>query len=306
MVQLFPLKIVPDKTRIDFMGKRWVGFVFSIVIIAACFASIALRGFNYGIDFSGGILIEARMEQAPDLGKMRDTLSHLHLGDIALQNFGTSRDVMLRIGSQEDGEQNQMKLVEKIKATLAKEYGAGIEYRKIDFVGPQVGDELIWSGGLAMVLAFAAIMAYVWARFEWQYGVGALLALLHDAILTLGFMSVTQLEFNLTSVAAVLTIIGYSINDSVVIYDRIRENMRKYKKMSIAELLNVSLNETLSRTILTVMTVVLTTLALVFFGGDVLRSFSVTMLFGIIAGTYSSVYISAPILIYLNLRKVGN
>lgn len=303
MVQLFPLKLVPDNTRIDFMGKRWIGFVLSTVIIVACLACVAIRGFNYGIDFSGGILIEARMAQAPDLSKMRETLSHLHLGDVALQNFGTSQDVMIRIGSQKDGEQNQMKVVEKIKSSLAEEYGTGIEYRKIDFVGPQVGDELIWSGSLAMVLAFAAIMAYVWARFEWQYGVGALLALLHDAILTLGFMSATHLEFNLTSVAAVLTIIGYSINDSVVIYDRIRENMRKYKKMPMDELLNVSINDTLSRTILTVMTVVLTTLALVFFGGDVLFSFSVTMLFGIVAGTYSSVYISAPILIYLNLRK---
>lgn len=305
MSRYFPLKLVPDKTNINFMGHKWVGFCISFVLIIASIACISIRGFNFGIDFSGGILIEARMEQAPDLGKMRDMLTDLHIGDISLQNFGTSRDVMIRVGKQQGDEKNQMHTVEEIKTMLAKSFGTHIEYRKIDFVGPQVGAELIWSGTLALLLAFAGIMVYVWIRFEWQYGVGALLALMHDALLTLGFLSASHLEFNLTSIAAVLTIVGYSINDSVVIYDRIRENMRKYKKMVMDDILNVSMNETLSRTILTVTTVLLTTLALVFFGGEVLRSFSVTMLFGLVAGTYSSIYISAPVLTYLNLRKSG-
>ncbi len=302
MAQFFPLKLVPEKTNINFMGQKWLGFCLSIVLVLGSFVSMGVRGFNYGIDFSGGILMEARMEQAPDLAKMRNLLTELAIGDISLQNFGTEKDVMIRVGSKAEDDKEQMRTVEQIKTLLAKEFPGGIEYRKIDYVGPQVGKELIWSGTLAMLLAFLGIMVYVWVRFEWQYGVGALCALLHDAILTLGFLSITHLEFNLTSVAAVLTIIGYSINDSVVIYDRIRENSRKYKKMAMNEVLNVSMNETLSRTILTVTTVLLTTLALVLWGGEVLRSFSLAMLFGLMVGTYSSVYISAPVLIYLKLR----
>lgn len=306
MAKFFPLKLIPDNTHINFMGQKRLGFLLSVVLILVSVACIGIRGFNFGIDFSGGTVIEARMKQVPDLANMRSLLTKLDVGDISLQSFGTAHDVMIRVGQKSGKEVNQMHTIEKIKALLAKEFSDGIEYRKIDFVGPQVGKELIFSGSLALLLAFAGIMVYVWIRFEWQYGVGALLALMHDALLALGFLSITQLEFNLTSVAAILTIIGYSINDSVVIYDRIRENMRKYKKKPMDEVLNISMNETLSRTILTVTTVLLTALSLVLFGGEVLRSFSVTILFGLLAGTYSSVYISAPILTYLNLRKTTN
>ena len=300
--RLIPLHLFPSKTSIDFMGKKWIGFSLSLALIVLSFVLVPTKGFNLGIDFSGGILIEARLPQAADLGKMRDVLSQMHLGEVSLQNFGSPRDVMIRIGKQAGGESEQMKAVEQVKAQFAAALGQVIEYRKVDFVGPQVGQELIQKGGIALLCSFAAIMAYVWFRFEWQYGIGALAALMHDAIITLGFFSFAGLEFNLTSIAALLTIIGYSINDSVVIYDRIRENVRKFKKMPMDEVLNVSINDTLSRTTLTVCTTLLAALSLILFGGEVIRSFSVAVFFGIIVGTYSSIYISAPVLIYLNLR----
>jgi len=286
------------------MGKKWVGFSVSLAMILLSLILLPTKGLNLGIDFSGGIVIEARLPQAADLGKMRDTLSGLKLGEISLQNFGSPEDVMIRIGHQAGGETAQMHAVERVKQAFADHIPGLIEYRKTDFVGPQVGEELIEKGVLSMLCAFAAIMAYVWFRFEWQYGIGALAALLHDAIITLGFFSLTGLEFNLTSIAALLTIICYSINDSVVIYDRIRGNIRKFKKMPMEEILDTSLNETLSRTLLTVTTTLLATLSLLLFGGEVIHSFSMAMFFGIIVGTYSSIYISAPLLIYLNLRTI--
>lgn len=281
------------------MARRWLAFVLSGAAIIATFFLLFTHGLNMGIDFTGGIVMEVRMPKATELHDIRKELSTLNLGDVTLQNFGTERDILIRLPQQHGGSDAQNAAIAKIKTAL----GAGVEYRKIEQVGPQVGDELAAGATWAMLLSFAAIMVYIWVRFEWQFGVGGLLALIHDAIITIGFYAFTQIEFNLTSVAAVLTIIGYSINDSVVIYDRIRENLRKYKKMPISELLDLSINETLSRTIMTVMTTLLALLALILVGGEVIRGFSMAMFFGIVVGTYSSIYISAPVLIYFGLRR---
>lgn len=298
-----PLQIFPEKTHVDFMGTRWIGFALSIFFTLASIGLVATKGLNLGIDFTGGVLMEINTPDAPDLGAMRDLLGHQGFGEISLQNIGdvqAGRDVMIRV--QLVGDTEQSVVVGKIKTLLAGLLGDKIDYRKIDFVGPTVGGELIQNGILATLFAFAAIMLYVWFRFEWQYGVGAILALVHDSILILGFFALTRLEFGLTAIAAILTIIGYSINDSVVIYDRIRENMRRFKKMPVFDLLNVSINETLSRTVLTASTTLLASLALLIWGGEVIESFSAAMVFGVIMGTYSSIYISAPTLIYLHLR----
>lgn len=297
------LTLFPHKPTLDFMGKRWLGFAFSIILTVASIGVFFAKGLNLGIDFTGGILMEIHSEQAADLGKLRGVLGHQGFGEISLQNIGdveAGLDIMIRIQVAETDSQSV--IVNKVKELLSEQISGKIDYRKIDYVGPTVGRELIESGIWAVLLAFASIMLYVWFRFEWQYGVGAILALIHDSILIIGFFAITRLEFGLTAVAALLTIIGYSINDSVVIYDRIRENMRRFKKMSIFDLLNLSINDTLSRTVLTASTTLLSSIALLLFGGEVIRAFSAAMVFGVVIGTYSSIFISAPTLIYLNLR----
>lgn len=297
------LSLFPHKPTFDFMGKRWLGFIVSIALTIASIALVVKEGLNLGIDFTGGILMEIHTEEATDLGKLRDSLGHQGFGEISLQNIGdvkAGNDVMIRIQVSEND--NQSVIVNKVKTILGEQITGKIDYRKIDYVGPTVGQELIESGVYAVLSAFACIMLYVWFRFEWQYSIGAILALIHDSIMILGFFALTRLEFGLTAVAAILTIVGYSINDSVVIYDRIRENMRRFKKMPIFDLLNSSINDTLSRTVLTATTTLLASIALLIFGGEVIRSFSAAMVFGVIIGTYSSIFISAPTLIYLNLR----
>lgn len=297
----FPFQIFRTPPSFDFIGKRWIGFVVTGLGVVITGVSLYTNGLNFGIDFAGGIVIEAKTEDKADIGKMRDILSDPAFGDPVLQSVGTGDVVMIRIGAKEGDE--QAKLVSKARDALNSAYGSPIDYQRVDYVGPQVGRELIIGSATAIGLSLLAIMIYLWFRFEWQYGVGGILALIHDAILTVGFFSVTQIEFNLTSVAAVLTIVGYSINDSVVIYDRIRENLRKYKKMPTGNVINLSVNETLARTFMTVGTVIAALLGLLLFGGDVLYGFSAAMLFGCVVGTYSSVYISAPVLMYLKLRR---
>ncbi|MEZ5690104.1 MAG: protein translocase subunit SecF [Rickettsiales bacterium] len=297
------LSFFHKKTEFDFMGKRWIGFVLSIILTIVSIGLLFSKGLNLGIDFTGGILMEIHSEKKIDLANVRKSLSEGEFGEISLQNIGdieTGRDIMIRVQVSETDE--QAKVVTAIKEILEKNIAEGIDYRKIDYVGPTVGKELIKSGILAVSLAFICIMLYIWFRFEWQYGVGAILALFHDSAMIIGFFVVTQLDFGLTAIAAILTIIGYSINDSVVIYDRIRENMRRFKKKSVFDLINISINDTLSRTVLTAGTTLLAALALLLFGGEVIKAFSAAMVFGVIIGTYSSVYISAPTLIYLNLR----
>lgn len=295
-----PIHFLPNKLNIDFMGKRWFGFSISLLLTLASFGLLFSKGLNLGIDFTGGILMEIHTQQPADLHAMREKLGALELGEVSLQNSGGEQDVLIRIQVSEHDDQAKVTAV--VKQALAGVVGEGIDYRKIDFVGPTVGKELVNNGITAVLLSFAAIMLYVWFRFEWQYGVGAILALAHDSIMMLGFFAVTRFEFGLTAIAAILTIVGYSINDSVVIYDRIRENMRRFKKMPVFELINRSINDTLSRTILTATTVLLASLALAIWGGEVIEGFSWSIVFGVAIGTYSSIYLSAPALYYLNLR----
>ena len=296
------LRILPDKTSLNFIGKKWGAFVLSAALIVFTAFLLVTKGLNFGIDFTGGIVIEIRPEQKLELSSIRNLLAQNKekLGDVSLQNFGNENDIMIRIGQSKDSasQKETIALVKNILSSLP----VSVDYRKVDYVGPQVGEELIKAGSLSLILAFVAIMFYIWMRFEWQFGLGAIIALIHDSILTIGLFSLLQIEFNLTSIAAILTIIGYSINDSVVIYDRIRENLRKYKKMPLSELLNLSINDTLSRTILTAGTTIVALIALVWLGGEVIKGFSVAVLFGVIVGTYSSIYIAAPALIFMNLR----
>jgi len=294
------IRLFPNHPNFNFMGKRWLGFSLSILLTIAALGTVMTKGLNLGIDFTGGILMDVRTAQEADLASMRHALSGGEFGEVSLQNSGSLNDVMIRIQVSKDADQS--KTVERVKEILAAQ-DSSITFLKTDYVGPTVGKELMQNGIIATLLSFGAIMLYVWFRFEWQYGVGAILALLHDTIMIIGFFAITRFEFGLTAIAAILTIVGYSINDSVVIYDRIRENLRRFKKKEIIELLNLSINETLSRTILTATTTLLASLALFIFGGDVIHGFSGAMVFGVIVGTYSSIYISAPTLLYLNIRS---
>ncbi|WP_341764184.1 protein translocase subunit SecF [Candidatus Tisiphia endosymbiont of Beris chalybata] len=300
-MRLYPLRLLPDKINFDFMQFTKVSYTVSIILTLMSLLLIGKYRFNLGIDFTGGVIIEVRVDQEPDLVNMREILNKLKIGEVTLQNFGTKHDLYIRIGSNK--EDALMQNVDLIKSAL-QQFPYKYDYRKVDFVGPQVGSQLIKSGITALILAFIAIMIYTWVRFEWYFGLGILVALLHDAILSLGFMSLTQLDFNLSSIAALLTIIGYSVNDSVVIYDRIRDNLRKTSQRIMPQIINRSINETLSRTILTVITTLLASLALVIFGGKAIYSFSVLVFFGIIAGTYSSIFISAPILPLFIAKKL--
>jgi preprotein translocase SecF subunit len=308
-MKLIPLHIFPGKTHFDFIGTRWFGFGLSIAFSLIAFAMLFTQGLNWGIDFTGGVLMELRTEQQPpDLARMRAALEGKGLGEINLQpitakleNGASVQDVLLRIQLAHEAEQGNV--VEKVKKLLASAVTGAIDYRDIEAVGSTVSGELKMSGIYATVASCLAIMAYVWFRFEWQFSLGTIFALVHDTIMIVGFYAVSRYEFGLTAVASVLTIIGYSMNDSVVIYDRIRENMRRFKKMPMGELLNQSMNETLGRTVLTSSTTLLAALALALFGGEVIKGFSWSLVFGIVVGTYSSIYISAPTLIYLKMRQ---
>jgi len=295
------MSFIPEGTRVDFVGKRLIALAMSLVVIFGSLVLLGTKGLNFGIDFAGGIQMEVRSTKPIEMAKMRATLDDLGIGDVGLQGIGDShREMMIRIPAFPD-EATQNAALKAVRTAL----GPDFEDRRTEVVGPKVGEELIRDGILAVVLAIAAIGAYLWLRFEWQYGVGGMLTLLHDVTATMGLFSITGMEFSLTSVAAVLTIAGYSINDTVVIYDRVRENLRKYKKMPLLELMNLSLNETLSRTILTSGTTVLSIVPIVFFGGDALKGFALAMIWGVVVGTYSSIYISLPVLIYFRLRSGG-
>jgi preprotein translocase subunit SecF len=295
-----PLIVIRHVPKIDFMRWHIVAFVFSGLLTALTVVLYLTVGLNYGIDFRGGMLIEARVTTGPaDLAAMRSTLDSLGLGEFSLQQFGGSSDVLIRMTEQPGGDQAQMAAVRKAQQAL----GPNIEYRRIEVVGPTVGSELIRAGVLATVLAIVAIMIYVAFRFEWQFGIGAMVSIFHDVITTVGLFALLQREFDLTTLAAILTIAGYSINDTVVIYDRIREAMRRHRSMPLRELINLALNETLSRTILTVATTTLAVLSLLFLGGEVLRGFSIAMLWGMFVGTYSSLFIAAPILYYVQPNR---
>jgi preprotein translocase SecF subunit len=297
-------RLIPDDTRIPFVRYQYWAYAISGALVLLTLILLPTKGLNFGIDFRGGILIEVGMPgPAADLAAMRSTLGSLGLGEIALQEFGGPANVLIRVERQAGGEAGQLAAVDQVKAALAERFGDGISYRRVEFVGPKVSADLLWASAQAMLYATIAILIYIWFRFEWQFAIGAIVALVHDAVTTLGLFSLFGLEFNLTTVAAVLTIIGYSTNDTVVVYDRVRENLRKYKAMPLPELIDRSVNETLARTVMTSLTTLLALLALVLFGGPVIRDFTVAMTWGVLIGTYSTVYVAAPMVLHLNLRR---
>jgi preprotein translocase subunit SecF len=295
------LRIVPDDTNFDFMRFRRISFPISAVVSIMAIVAFFTMGLNLGIDFVGGTLIEVQTKSGPaDLSRMRTTLNALNLGDVQLQQFGGPSNVLIRMPQQPGGEDAQQAAVAKVRAAL----GDDVEYRRVEVVGPRVSAELMAYGTIGLVLAIVGILIYLWFRFEWQFALGAMIANVHDIVLTIGFMAVTQIDFDLTSIAALLTILGYSLNDTVVIYDRIREMLRRYKRMPMDELLNYSVNSTLSRSVITHVTVTLALLSLLLFGGPVLHSFSATMTFGaVLVGSYTSIFIAAPMLIYLGVGE---
>jgi preprotein translocase subunit SecF len=293
--------LVPIGTKIDFMRFRKIAGVGSSLLVLLSVLFFAILGLNYGIDFRGGILIEIRTPAAADMADLRKRLSGLGLGEVQLQAFGNETDVLIRVERQPGGEKGQQIAVKAVKDAL----GDGVDYRRTETVGPKVGGELIEAGIIAVLAALGAMLLYIWFRFEWQFGVGAVVALTHDVILTIGIFALLGLEFNLSTVAAILTIAGYSINDTVVVYDRVRENLRKYKSMELDALLNLSINDTLSRTILTSVTTLLALFALFLFGGEVIKGFSFAMIWGVIVGTYSSIWIAVPLLVYMKLQRGG-
>jgi preprotein translocase subunit SecF len=293
------LRIVPDDTKFDFVRFRRISFPISALLSIAAIVLYFTHGLNFGIDFKGGTLMEVRAKAGEaDLAHMRGTIGGLGLGEFQLQQFGSPQDVLIRISQQPGGEQAQQQAVEKVKTAL----GDQVEYRRVEVVGPRVSGELLSYGIMGLMLAIAAIFVYLWFRFEWQFALGAMIANVHDLVLTIGFMSIAQIDFDLTSIAALLTILGYSLNDTVVIYDRIREMLRRFKRLPMPELLNASINSTLSRSVITHVTVTLALLALLLFGGQAIHSFTATMMFGVVlVGTYTSIFIAAPILIYLGV-----
>ena len=300
------LRLLPDKPDFRFMRLRVPCFAASALLVVLSVVIAFFPGLNYGIDFEGGILVEVKTPGPADLATMREGLGGLGLGQIALQEFGAVDDVLIRIARQEGGEGAQQAAVEVVKAALVDIVGEDVSFRRTEFVGPKVSAELMQDGIMAIGLALVAVLIYIWFRFEWQYGIGAILALIHDVALTIGMFAVTGLEVNLSTVAAVLTIVGYSLNDTVVIFDRVRENLRRYKALPITELIDQSVNETLARTLMTSLTTLIALLALFFFGGEVVKGFTFAMIWGVLIGTYSTIYIASPALIYLNLRAIGS
>ncbi|MDA9410109.1 protein translocase subunit SecF [Bradyrhizobium sp. CCBAU 45384] len=295
------LRIVPDDTHFDFTQFRRISFPISATLSIIAIVLFFTHGLNFGIDFRGGTLMEVRAKSGTaDLAQMRSTLGSLGLGEVQLQQFGGAADVLLRVAEQPGGDKAQQEAVDKVRGAL----GESVEYRRVEVVGPRVSGELLGWGMAGLMLAIIAILVYLWFRFEWQFALGAMIANVHDIVLTIGFMSISQVDFDLTSIAALLTILGYSLNDTVVIYDRIREMLRRYKKMPMPQLLNESINSTLSRSIITHLTVTLALLALLLFGGHAIHSFTAVMMFGVVlVGTYTSIFIAAPILIYLGVGE---
>ena len=297
------LRVVPDNTKFRFMHLRRYTFPVTIALVVASVIGFIFVGPDYGIDFRGGTLIEMRpISDDIGVGSVRSTISQLNLGDVQVQEVtdlvDDTSNILVRIELQPGGDEAQQLAVGQMRSS----FGDTVEFRRVETVGPRVSSELASKGTIAILVTLAAVLAYIWLRFEWQFAIGAVAATIHDVLLTLGFFVVAGLEFNLASIAAMLTIVGYSLNDTVVVYDRIRENLRKFKKMEITELLDNSINEMLARTAMTSLTTLLALAALFIFGGTVLRSFIAAMMFGVIAGTYSSVFIASPILIFFKFR----
>ncbi|MBL6605089.1 MAG: protein translocase subunit SecF [Alphaproteobacteria bacterium] len=296
---MFRLKLVPSTPSLNFLKYMPVAGLSSLAAVLVSIGLFFIIGLNLGIDFRGGILIEARSETPADIGGVRGDLENLGLGDISIQSFGSDRDVLIRVQKQEGDERAQLQAIEKITNAL----GGAYDIRRTEFVGPTVGAELAEKGILAVACALFAIMIYIWFRFEWQFSIAAFLALTHDVLTTIGLFALTGFEFNLATLAAILTIAGYSINDTVVVFDRVRENLRKYKSWEQPKILNKSLNETLSRTVMTSVTTAIALIAIILFGGAVLRDFALAMLWGVTIGTYSSIFIAVGLISRFDLKR---
>jgi len=293
------LRLVPDNTAIPFMRMRRITFPIAALLSFLSVVLFFVVGPNYGIDFLGGTVIEIQTkEEKPDLTTLRSTLNDLGLGDVQVQTIGDDNSVLIRVGQQPGGEEAQQEAIGKVRAALQDE----AEFRRTEIVGPRVSGELAWNGGIAMIVTFLAIAVYVWFRFEWQFAVGSIISAANVVIMTFGFYVVTQHEFNLTSLAAILTTVGYSLNDTVVVYDRIRETLRKYKKIPLGDLIDRAINDMLGRTVITTVTTLIALFSLYIFGGEVIRAFTLAMIFGVIAAILSSVTVAAPVLIYFGLR----
>ncbi len=284
-----------------YFNKFYKSFnILSGILIITSLVFLVFKGLNFGVDFKGGTLIELRTDKSSaNITKIRDSFNQMNLGDVSVKNFGNETDFVVKFEKQNS---NDPKFIEEIKTKLSNSIGS-VDFRRVENVGPKVSAELLRSGVIAIALSLAAMLLYIWIRFEWQFSLGAILALFHDVIITLGVFSVFSLEINLSIVAAVLTIVGYSMNDTVVIFDRVRENLRKYEDVKIFELTNISINETLSRTIITSVTTLLALLSIFIFGGEILKGFSLAMILGVIFGTYSSIYIANPVLVSLKVSQ---
>lgn len=294
------LRLWPDETQIDFMRFRRISLPMSAMLGLLALFAYFQYGLNYGVDFVGGTLIEIQTKGPADLAQMRQTLGGLGLGDVQLQQFGSPSDVLIRVAQQPGGEEAQQAAVVELRKAL----GEDVDYRRIEVVGPRVSSELLAYGTLGVVLAIMGILVYLWFRFEWQFAVAAMIANTHDLLLTFGFLAILQIDFDLASIAALLTILGYSLNDTVVVFDRVREMLRRYKRLSMPDLLNISINATMSRSIVTHVSTALGLVALFFFGGTAINSFILTMMFGVIlVGSYTSIFIAAPLLIYLGVGQ---
>ena len=297
------LRLISDNTTIKFIRLKTFSFSLSAILSVLAILSVILIGLNFGIDFKGGILLEVRTANNISISDIRKEVSNLNIGEVSIQEFGAKSDYLIRVERQKGSDNAQQIAVEALKGVLNSAFADSIEYRRLEYVGPTVSKDLISDGVMAIFFAIVAMLAYIWFRFELPFAIGAIVALLHDIILTLGVFSILGLEFNLSTVAAILLIIGYSMNDTVVVYDRIRENLRKFKKMELKSLLDKSINETLTRTINTTITTMLALGALYLIGGQIISDFAFAMLWGIIVGTYSSIFIASTILVYLNIRR---
>ncbi|MBY6134853.1 protein translocase subunit SecF [Nocardioides marinus] len=302
------LKLVPEKTSFDFFqrSKLWLGI--SALMMVVALVSFFLQGLNFGIDFRGGTTIRTEAAELVDVGAYRDALAVHELGDVSITEvfdptFEEGQHVaMIRIQAQDDGEAISGEMIEALKATL-ETVAPGIKFVSVESVGPKVSGELIQTAVIAVALAIGAVLIYIWLRFEWQFALGAVAALVHDVVLTIGVFSELQIKFDLAIIAALLTIVGYSLNDTVVVFDRVRENLRRYKKKDLAEVLNISINETLSRTVMTSVTTLLALISLYVLGGDVIRGFVFAMIWGVLVGTYSSVFVASAILLKLGVKR---
>jgi preprotein translocase SecF subunit len=298
---MWTLKLIAADTKIEFVRYRLMAFVLSALLLIGSVGAFISNGLNFGIDFKGGTLIEISSDIEIDIAQLREQLTGLNIGEVQIQQFGTPSDALIRVSADEAAESAEggLSAVESIRNELQGRF----EIRRVEIVGPQVSGELIQTGILAVLAAIVSMLIYIWFRFEWQFSVGAVLALVHDVVLTIGIFSLLQLDFNLSILAAILTIVGYSMNDTVVVYDRVRENLRKFKKMPLDDLLNFAINETLSRTVMTSVTTLIALMALYTLGGEVIRGFTFAMIWGVVVGTYSSVFVASPLLLYLGVKR---